>query len=184
VTDPRWRENQEVAQAASGSANELIPALSRIIDTGHWREFEHPMHGLQQFDRFTDYCSQFLELDPRAVELLLDRSNFKAAAEQVRRMLAEDIEPVSNAGRPVNLSDTKVTAPQEKQDAAAVIARLKRDRPDLAQQVIDGDLSPNAAAITAGIRKAYARYRTDDPALAVAALLRHYTAEQIRGALP
>jgi len=35
-----------------------------------------------------------------------------------------------------------------------LLARLKRDRPDLAQRVIDGNLSANAAAIEAGIRKA------------------------------
>ena len=36
---------------------------------------------------------------------------------------------------------------------AYVLARLKGDRPDLAQRVIDGELSANAAAIEAGIRK-------------------------------
>ena len=33
------------------------------------------------------------------------------------------------------------------------LARLKRDRPDLAQRVVDGELSANAAAIEAGFRK-------------------------------
>ena len=33
------------------------------------------------------------------------------------------------------------------------LRRLKRDRPDLAQKVIDGDMSANAAAIEAGFRK-------------------------------
>ena len=36
---------------------------------------------------------------------------------------------------------------------AYVLARLKRDRPDLAQRVIDAELSANAAAIEAGFRK-------------------------------
>lgn len=37
--------------------------------------------------------------------------------------------------------------------AAYTLARLKRDRPDLAKEVIDGTKSPNAAAIEAGFRK-------------------------------
>ena len=49
AVDPRWTENQEVFRAASGSAGELIPALARIIESGSWREFQHPMHGLQRY---------------------------------------------------------------------------------------------------------------------------------------
>jgi hypothetical protein len=33
------------------------------------------------------------------------------------------------------------------------VARLKRDRPDLAERVIAGELSANAAAVEAGFRK-------------------------------
>lgn len=187
MIDPRWRENQEVLRAASGSANGLVPALEKIIESGNWREFEHPMRGVQRFDRFADYCLEFIELEPHAVEVLLEHSNFKAAAATVRRMLAEDITEAHRdvGGRPsLNLSDTKVVAPQERQDAAAIIARLKRDDPALAQQIIDGDITANAAAIRAGIRKAYARVRTDDCTRAVSVLLRHYSPDEIRAALP
>jgi hypothetical protein len=38
-------------------------------------------------------------------------------------------------------------------DPAYILARLKRDRPDLAEQVVSGKLSANAAAIKAGFRK-------------------------------
>ena len=37
--------------------------------------------------------------------------------------------------------------------SAYTLSRLKRDRPDLAKEVIDGTKSPNAAAIEAGFRK-------------------------------
>lgn len=185
MIDPRWRENQEVLRAASGSANGLVPALEKIIESGNWREFEHPMRGVQRFDKFADYCLEFVELEPHAVEVLLEHSNFKAAAATVRRMLAEDIAPAAGRGRPPaskgNVSDTNNNLRDA--DAAAVIARLKRDDPDLAQQIIDGDISANAAAIQAGIRKAYARVRTDDCTRAVSVLLRHYTADEIRAAL-
>ena len=183
MIDPRWRENQEVLRAASGSANGLVPALEKIIESGNWREFEHPMRGVQRFDRFADYCLEFVELAPHAVEVLLEHSNFKAAAATVRRMLAEDIAPArqgSGGPVPTNSCATKVS---EQSDATYVIARLKRDDPALAQQIIDGDITANAAAIRAGIRKAYARVRTDDCTRAVGVLLRHYTADEIRSAL-
>ncbi len=177
--DPRWRENQEVHRAASGSANELVPALARIIETGHWAEFTHPMRGVLRFGSFAAYCDEFLGLSAPAVEALLERTNAKAAAGQVRRLLREAVAPAAGAGE----SGVSVTNPQDRQDAGAVLARLKRDDPDLAQQVIDGDLTANAAAVAAGIRHRYARVRTDDPARAVAVLLRHYTAEQLLDAL-
>jgi hypothetical protein len=68
-------------------------------------------------------------------------------------------------------------------DNAYVVARLKRDDPDLAQQVINGTVTANAAAIQAGIRRPYQRVRTDNPQLAIAALLRHYTRDQLADAL-
>ena len=48
-----------------------------------------------------------------------------------------------------------VDFPTEQQGTSAdyTIRRLKRDAPDLAEQVIRGELTPNAAAIVAGFRK-------------------------------
>ncbi len=46
--------------------------------------------------------------------------------------------------------------------ASYTLARLKRDRPDLAEQVIAGNLSPNAAAVQAGFRHPMLQVRADD----------------------
>lgn len=133
-------------------------------------------------DHVTPYCSTFLRLDPKAVETLLDASMFKAAAGEVRRMLREDVQPVGKQGRPGKGGDTTITRKDEN-DATYVLARLKRDRPDLAAEVIAGTLTANAAAVDAGIRHRYARIRTDDLDQAVAVLCRHYDPQQIRSAL-
>lgn len=45
------------------------------------------------------------------------------------------------------------TKPRSSDTAAYVIARLNRDRPDLAEKVRVGELSANAAAIEAGFRR-------------------------------
>ena len=60
----------------------------------------------------------------------------------MRQLIREGIAPAATPGRPENLSVTQVSDPQEKRDASAIVARLKRDDPGLAQQVIDGALSP------------------------------------------
>lgn len=63
------------------------------------------------------------------------------------------------------------------------LARLKRDRPDLYNQVTTQSISLNAAAIAAGIRRPKTTIYTDNVTSAVAVLLKHFTAEQIVSAV-
>lgn len=160
----------------------MVPALADIVATGHWAEFTHPMRGVLRFDSFVAYCDEFLGLSAEAVEALLEKTNAKDAARQVRKMLREAVGPVSDKRGP-KPRDVGVTNNSEENDSAYILARLKRDDPELAQAVIDGDISPHAAAVKAGIRHSYARVRTDDPRRAVTVLLKHYTREQILAAL-
>ena len=184
AVDPRWPENQEVFAAASGSANELVPALAKIVSTGNWREFIHPMRGLLTFQTFGAYCSEFLRLSAETVYTLLERSQYPKDADTVRQMMREEVTPVAAHGA-VGKGRNRVcnTNSIEQTDGAYVIARLKRDDPELAAEVVAGNITPHAAAIRAGIRKPRCQVRTDDPSLAVQALLRFYTREQLLAAL-
>lgn len=182
ASDPRWRENQKVSVAARSSSNALVPALAAIVETGHWREFVHPMQGLKQYATFAAYCDDFLGLSAQAVETLLDKSQHKADARAVRRLIREGIEPAAKHGGDREKGQGSVTTLPDR-DQTYIVARLKRDHPDLARQVIDGQITPNAAAIKAGIRKPYIRVRADDAHLAVTALLKHYTPIQLLAAL-
>ena len=85
-----------------------------------------------------------------------------------------------NQHREVGVCDTNSS---DQQDSTYVVARLKRDDPALAAQVVSGTITPNAAAIQAGIRHKYARVRTDDALRAVSVLLKCYTREQLLTAL-
>ena len=170
--DPRWTANQACYSAAQHGINELVPALTSVISTGAWREFDHPMRGTQRYDRLADYCHEFLQLDPQALRALLEGSRMPAAAEQIRRMLAEDVPEAAPHGGP--RGQGSATTLSHDRDATYVLARLKRDRPDLAAQVVDGTLSANEAAIAAGIRKRYIRVRADDPKAAIAKLEEHF----------
>ena len=185
TVDPRWEENQQVYRAASGSANELIPALARIIESGAWREFVHPMDGLKQYDSFSEYCRDFLGLDPAAVHAMLDHTNFEAAAVEVRKMMREDIAPVTQHGTNQHSdgggSDT--TSSEVGRGSNYLIARLKRDDPDLATEVVEGRMSAHAAAVKAGIKKPTATVPVDSAENAIRALLRRFTKIQLIAAL-
>ncbi len=58
------------------------------------------------------------------------------------------------------------------------VARLQRDRPDLHERVLAGELSPHAAAIEAGFRKRTVSIPLE-PKAAAAALRRHFTNEEL-----
>ena len=183
VVDPRWTENQAVARAASGSAGELIPALARIIESGSWREFIHPTHGVQHYETFIEYCDDFVEINALAVEAMLDLSRNRRAAMTVRELLREAIPPARAHGRPTIDKGSDTTFIEDVRDASYVGARLKRDNPDIAADVINGTVTPNAAAIQTGIRHPYGRYRRNDINAAIKALRRDYTRDQIMHAL-
>jgi hypothetical protein len=80
-------------------------------------------------------------------------------------------------------STPPVGLPEGGSGAGYLRARLARDRPDLYAEVLAGDRSPAAAAVEAGIRPAYRNVRIDSPANAVKALLRIFTADELRAAL-
>lgn len=71
-----------------------------------------------------------------------------------------------------NVTSTPDPKPERGNAALYTVRRLKRDRPDLAERVIAGELSPNAAAIEAGIRRPTMQIPTDDPIRAAEAIRR------------
>lgn len=68
-------------------------------------------------------------------------------------------------------------ARQDRHDADAVIARLKRDDPAMADRVVSGELSPNAAARQKGWR--YPRILVTSPESVAKSLRKHLSHEQI-----
>ena len=189
MDDHRWIENQVVAQAAASSNSELVHALTVVIRSGNWREFTHPVRGLLRYDSLRDYVVDFLELTPEVVEALCEKSNARSSArtvvEELKRLPALNEQP----GRPTgsatgNVANGNISNRDNLNGVPYAVRRLKRDRPDLYQQVLDGTLTPNAAAIQAGFRRKVVQVRADDVDRAVTKLLEHYTVDEIRRALP
>lgn len=75
-------------------------------------------------------------------------------AENAKRLwLGETPESRGKAGRPENnCGGTTIKPPAMNSGADGILARLKRDHPDLAQQVVDGDMSATKAARAVGAR--------------------------------
>jgi hypothetical protein len=73
--------------------------------------------------------------------------------------------------------------PARQDDSRYALQRLKRDRPDIAEKVIKGEMSPHAAAVQAGFRKPTLSVPVDSPCSAVRALLRRFSREELLDAL-
>ncbi len=81
---------------------------------------------------------------------------------------------------PPNDSDSRHSNPTSSDRGQTyTVRRLKRDRPDLAERVISGDLSANAAAIEAGFGKRKVSVPVTQPTSVAASLRRHMAPEHL-----
>jgi hypothetical protein len=167
-----------------------LDLLASIVEDRDWENVTDakgkPFAGFRAFvrdkavglDFDPDQLPKVLELrHPR--ESLPDVAYRMATMRQaVRALLLEEI-PVApaavHAGPGRGLKTDCATTGLKPDRAETVVSRLKRDDPGMAEQVIRGDLTPNAAALAKGWRKP--RIVVSSPA-AVAAALRKYMTEQ------
>jgi hypothetical protein len=92
------------------------------------------------------------------------------------------VRPVGTNQHSEGLDNIQGLAPTgTSQDAA--FRRLRKDRSDLHQRVLDGEMSAHRAMIEAGFRSRKLSVPVDTPEAAIRALLRRFSADELRGAL-
>ena len=161
---------------------ELISSLLEILDNDLWRSFVVPVDREMKFDRFALFL-EYVNTDPKELLAVLAAHDEQKLAARVRSELGGELAEhgeIGNGRSEGRGSDTTSTVGR---DATYLVSRLKRDEPELAQQVLTGKISANAAAVQAGIRHAYIRIRADDVQLAVAKLLERYERADVLEAL-
>jgi len=180
ATDDAWKANQAVYSAAHADGDNLTPALAYVVQSGHWRSFEHPLQGLQEFKTFETYCIEWIGFTAEAVLAILQASHFKSAAAAVKAELLLGLAPLDTHGtnRFANGRDGNTISTDNTADR--VVQRLKRDNPQLAQQVINGTTTAHAAAIKAGHRKKRITMQPDDPHRMARAIRNGSTPETIQ----
>ena len=95
-----------------------------------------------------------------------------------RELLYSDVPEASHGpGRPSLENGSATAIKPARQTASAVVARLKRDDPDLAKQVIAGEVTANAAAREKGWRKP--RIVLSSPERVAVSLLKYMSADDI-----
>lgn len=145
-------------------------------------------------DRFCEealgYSVQFLETLDKGVRIL-DALGHQGRISQHRALTAglDESEDAPNRdrgpGRPpkesfTNVNDSRPVGNSRK----AALRRLARERPDLHQQVLAGEVTPHHAAVEAGFRQRNTTsIRVDDATKAIQTLLKHYSKAELQAAL-
>lgn len=157
---------EHILRRDGGSPGSVLEGLAALVEDGTWRKVpcgpDDP-RPFVSFRRFVEAPPPFgLGYSIKQLRALLQlqhpgegaaeiRERMDAMRSEVGRLIAEDVPAARPPGRPAsNVSATHITGAR---DATAIVARLKRDDPELAERVVRGELSANAAAQQAGIRK-------------------------------
>jgi hypothetical protein len=172
-----------------GSINVIPVQIIRIIKDGLWKQYF--MENIEEMVENKSFVEFIEKAHPRGMNSnikqlrgLLQQSTDRMADEALK--LFEDAVtqkplPVKGkeTGRGKDRNDSIISIAVQGTDKDYTIRRLKRDRPDLAEKVINGELSANAAAIEAGFRTKTVTMPLE-PKRAAETLKRHFTKKQIK----
>lgn len=183
------------ARFAEDDVRPLVERYQALCDHRAWEMwFTDEPKTLPRFCReVLGYEAEFLEtmsagvaaLDkqgfsgPVSAQAALDAAKEMARAREARdrAIAAADVVPLPKRGRPrkdENMVNNHITVSGQSSTESYLRRRLKRDHPELYEQVAAGSLSAGAAAIQANIRHRTASVRVDDIEAAAKTLRRHY----------
>jgi len=99
---------------------------------------------------------------------------------RMRRFVEDELNPKARVGTGRPKNGDNVTVLWERGNSESYwIRRLKRDAPELAELVLNGELSANAAAVQAGMKRRKASVPIDDPERLAATLRRRLSSEDL-----
>ena len=148
-----------VKEDVVGNYPTFVKRIGEVIEHGYWREFYfEPLGKTKTFDTLDSFL-EWVRIDDRELIALLSVHGEETLLARVRAELGGDLAQ-HGANQHGGLSDTNSTT--EQPDATYILARLRRDKPEMAEKVMAGELSANAAAVQAGIRKRYVRIPAGD----------------------
>jgi len=193
--DPRWLVTSQL-KAGGTDPTLLFEIIEDIIERRDWEWLplgngsKEPVGSFRRLieapppvgcDLPADKLLTLLRLEHRAERnTKAVRERMAALRDTVRQLLDAELPPIATQGRPKRDDKVGITNFNEREnDSTYALQRLKRDRPDIADKVVRGELSANAAAIEAGFRPRKVSINMEDAHSAARSLLRHMDAETL-----
>lgn len=172
---------QEYVASGADDLDMVTRLLGKVIESGAWREFTTPNGFPVRHRTFHDFVTadRWDGLGTSRDALVgWVREQDPDVAAAVESAWREEVAQASAHG--TNRHSTAregATHSSDHHAADGILARLKRDDPDMAQQVVNGELSANAAARIKGWRKP--RILVTSPASVAHRLREHFTADEL-----
>lgn len=159
-------------------SDSIAALLKRVIDGQIWRGYASETTGMKRgYPSFRQFVTEDLKIKKIDTLVGLVEPVDTRVAESAKKLWLEEIPASGKVGRPPKEDAGKDRLPTNRRDAEYYLAALKKKRPDLAQQVIDGELSATKAAREAGIITP--TVRLGKPATVAAKLRDHYSREDL-----
>lgn len=161
TTKPLLSDDERVVMlqkyvSQGGRDLDLVASLvGKVIESGAWSSFTDQLGMPVEHDSFRSFVEtpRWRGLGTSKAALVgWVREQDAEAADAVERAWRGEVPAARKHGRPTE----KVSAThfsQRDRTADATVARLKRDNPALAERVVNGELTPHAAARLSGWRK-------------------------------
>jgi hypothetical protein len=147
-----------------------------FVEYKQWWGLECP------WDKLMLYC----ESDKECHDMLLRESTeiAKQEAQTVKPGAPQGNQNAVKGDKTIRGNDTDCLDRNDRNQQSGLLRRLaKQGRDDLLDRVASGELSPNAAAVEAGLRRRMRSIPVDSPNAAIQALLKVFTVEQLLSAL-
>src|SRR5699024_1268472 len=148
---------QKTVSDGSRDLERVTSLVAKVLDSGAWASFKDQVGVGVEHEGFQSFVTTRGWEGMGASKVALDawpRVPDTRVADLVERVWRGEIPAArKTAGRPdSNGSATPITSVRD-HTADSILARLKRDDPALAEQVVNGEVTPNAAALAKGWRK-------------------------------
>lgn len=161
----------------------LTSLLGDVIESGAWSHFTDQLGNAIEHESFQSFVTT-----PRWRGMGTSRDALVGWVREQDKQVAEQVEQawrgeVPAARRHGTNQHSKLprggdSATGSTEIADGILARLKRDDPELAARVVRGEVSPNAAAMAKGWRKP--RVLLTSPATVASAVRQHWTPDRIK----
>lgn len=159
-------------------SDSIAALLKRIIDGQIWRGYASETTGMKRgYPSFRQFVTEDLKIKKIDTLVGLVEPVDAGVAENAKKLWLEELPASRRRGGDMSKVSNSPSSSGDRNRADSLLARLKRDRPDLAQQVIDGELSATKAAREAGIITP--TVRLGKPTTVAAKLRDHYSREDL-----
>lgn len=172
---------QDYVAKGSNDIGMIATLVGQVIESKAWSEFTDQLGNRVTHDSFQSFVTtphwRGLGTSKQALVGWV-REQDESVAEAVERAWKEEVPARGNpsGGRPKGENRCATTV--NPMEADGILARLKRDDDALAQQVINGEITANAAARLKGWRKP--RILLTSPESIASALCKHLSVDEVQ----